>query len=64
MKKLLIKYSLMFVFVTVMSLLFLKLANDYGGYWINVSWAMGVFFGIEFILFMGLIKEYKKVQAL
>lgn len=50
----------MWVVTTIITLIFLKLANDVGGYWINVSWAMAVWFGIETILFMQIIEEWKE----
>ena len=59
MKKI-IKYGLMWVIVTIITLAFLKLANDVGSYWINVSWATAIWFGIETTLLFEIIKEYSE----
>ena len=64
MKETLARFGLMYIFVVIVSLVSLKLANDIGGYWINVAWVIGVWFGIETILFLDWIKEYKKAKAL
>lgn len=58
MKKI-IKYGLMWIVAAALSLVFVQLANDIGGSWINLSWVMGVWFGIETILMWELIQEYK-----
>ena len=59
MKKI-IKYGLMWITTLVLSLVFLKLANDVSSFWINISWAAGVWFGIETILYHQVIDEWKK----
>lgn len=59
MKKI-IKYGLMWITTIIITLIFLKLANGIGGYWINVSWAMAVWFGIETVLFLQIIEEWKE----
>lgn len=59
-KKRLIMYGLMWITATIISLVFLKLANTLGEPWINVSWAMGVWWGMKTILFLDLIEEYKE----
>ena len=59
MKKIFI-YAIMWVVSTIMSLGFLKLANEFGGYWINVSWAFGILLGIESSLFFQIIIEWEK----
>ena len=53
-------YTIMWILITLVALIMLKLANDIGSYWINVSWATGVWFGIETILFLDIIKRWKK----
>jgi len=59
MKKI-IKIGLMWVVAVIMSLCFLKLADEIGKPWINVSWAVAVWFGIETVLFWNVIEEWKK----
>lgn len=58
MKKI-VKYGLMWIVVTIVTVVFLKLANDVGGCWINISWATAILFGIETVLFFQIIEEWK-----
>jgi len=62
MKKI-IKHGLMYVASIFITLSFLKLANDAGSIWINIAWAYGVLFGIETVLFMQIIEEWKKKES-
>lgn len=55
-----VKQSVMFIITLVLALVFLRMANDYGSYWINVSWAVAVLFGIETTLYLNIIQEWKK----
>jgi len=50
----------MWIVVTIITLVFLKLANDVGSYWINVSWATAVWFGIETVLLFQILDEWKE----
>ena len=59
MKKI-VKYGLMWIVATIIAFISIKLANDIGNYWINVSWAIAIWFGIETILFYQLIEEWKE----
>jgi hypothetical protein len=59
MKKM-VTYSLMWFVATILSLIFLKFANDVGSYWINVSWAFGVWFGFVTVSYLEIIKDWKK----
>lgn len=61
MKKI-IKYGLMWIVATIISLAFLKLANDVGSYWINVSWATAVWFGMETSLLFEIIRAYNETK--
>jgi len=56
-KKKLLVYALMWITATIITFATLKLANTIGEPWINVSWAMGVWFGMETILFSDIIKD-------
>lgn len=49
----------MWIVAATLSLIFLQLANDVGGSWINLSWGIGIWFGIETVLMWELCKEYK-----
>ncbi len=55
-----VKFGLIWIAATVIALVFLKLANELGSYWINASWATGVWFGIETILFLNILEEHKE----
>jgi hypothetical protein len=58
-KSKLIRYVLMWGIATVITLIFLKLANDTGQeLWINLSWLTGFWFGVETLLLFEILKEY------
>ena len=59
-----LKYGIGWIIIVISSLIFLKLANDVGSIWINVSWAFGVLFGIESVLYLRIIEEYKKEKKI
>ena len=57
--KKMIGYLMLYLIGCIIALLLLKVANDIGSYWINVSWAFAVWYGIESICLFDLIKEWK-----
>lgn len=53
------KYGIMYFISTIVTLIFLKLANDRGSYWINVAWCLGVLWGMQTVHFYDLIEIQK-----
>lgn len=64
MMKKITRFGIYFIISTVCTLYMLKLANDVGGLWINISWAFGVMWGLEVVGFWEAIQEHNEQKPL